>query len=114
CGVCLQRPPQPISNQYPHHLALFVFKDQARGQRPISSSFAIKFLLSYRLQIYKPTLLNTFRVLTTLGAADSVRRYLDCLGGLPSCSKRVYLCSIRYTKCKIVIVGCQKSINTLR
>ncbi|VUZ51290.1 unnamed protein product, partial [Hymenolepis diminuta] len=27
---------------------------------------------------------------------DSARRHLDCLGGLPSCSKMAYLCSISY------------------
>ncbi|VUZ52695.1 unnamed protein product [Hymenolepis diminuta] len=69
CGVRVQRPPQPISNQYPCSLALFAFKDQAREQGFIRSSDRLKFLLSHRLQINKPSLLNTFLVLATLGAA---------------------------------------------
>ncbi|VUZ49100.1 unnamed protein product, partial [Hymenolepis diminuta] len=42
CGVRVQRPPLPISNQYPCSLALFVFKNQAPGQRLIRSSVRLK------------------------------------------------------------------------
>ncbi|VUZ49438.1 unnamed protein product [Hymenolepis diminuta] len=46
-----------------------LFKDQARGQRLIRSSVRLKFLLSHRLRINKPSLLNSFLVLTTLDSA---------------------------------------------
>ncbi|VUZ51886.1 unnamed protein product [Hymenolepis diminuta] len=49
CGVRVQRPPQPISNQYPCSLALFVYKGQARGQRLIRSSVRLN---SYYLVAY--------------------------------------------------------------
>ncbi|VUZ42344.1 unnamed protein product, partial [Hymenolepis diminuta] len=61
---------QPISNQYPSSLVLFVCKDQARRQRLIwNSVHKIKFLLSHCLRINKPSLLSAFLVLATLGAA---------------------------------------------
>ncbi|VUZ44055.1 unnamed protein product, partial [Hymenolepis diminuta] len=47
CGVRVQRPPQPISNQYLCSLALSVFKDQTRRQRLIRSSVRLKFSLSH-------------------------------------------------------------------
>ncbi|VUZ44887.1 unnamed protein product [Hymenolepis diminuta] len=66
----MQRPSQPIRSHYPCSLALFVFKGQTRGQRLIRSSVhKIKFLTSHRLRINEPSLLNTFPVLATLGAA---------------------------------------------
>ncbi|VUZ54011.1 unnamed protein product [Hymenolepis diminuta] len=69
CGVSVQRPPQPISSQYPCSSALFVFEDQARGQRLIRSSVHIvKFLLPHRLRINKPSPLSNFLVLATLEA----------------------------------------------
>ncbi|VUZ39427.1 unnamed protein product, partial [Hymenolepis diminuta] len=66
CGVREQRPPQPISNQYPCSLAWFVFK----GRGFIRSSVRLKFLLSHRLQTNKPSPLNTSLVLATLGTAQ--------------------------------------------
>ncbi|VUZ53330.1 unnamed protein product, partial [Hymenolepis diminuta] len=44
CGVRVQRPPQPISNQHLCSLALFAFKDQACGQRLIRSFIRLKIL----------------------------------------------------------------------
>ncbi|VUZ48867.1 unnamed protein product, partial [Hymenolepis diminuta] len=44
CGVCVQRPPQPISNQYSCSFELLVFEDQARGQRLTRSSVRLKFI----------------------------------------------------------------------
>ncbi|VUZ48871.1 unnamed protein product, partial [Hymenolepis diminuta] len=67
--VSLQRPPQPISNQYPCSFELLVFEDQARGQRLTRSSVRLKFLSSHRLRINKPSLLTTFPVLAALGTA---------------------------------------------
>ncbi|VUZ45068.1 unnamed protein product [Hymenolepis diminuta] len=50
-------------------LSAVCIKDQARGQRLIRGSVhRIKFLLSHRLRINKPSLLDTVLVLTTLGA----------------------------------------------
>ncbi|VUZ55761.1 unnamed protein product, partial [Hymenolepis diminuta] len=69
CGVRVLRPPQPIRNQYPWSLALFLSKGQARGQRLIRSSVRLKFLLSHHLQINKPSPFSTFPVLATVGAA---------------------------------------------
>ncbi|VUZ52401.1 unnamed protein product [Hymenolepis diminuta] len=70
CGFRLQKPPQPINSHYPCSLALFVFKDQARGQRLIRSSLQmITFLLSHLIRSNKPSLLNIFLVLATLGVA---------------------------------------------
>ncbi|VUZ51585.1 unnamed protein product, partial [Hymenolepis diminuta] len=43
CGVHVQGPLQPISNQYSCSLALLVFKDQAPGQHLIKSSVCLKF-----------------------------------------------------------------------
>ncbi|VUZ43790.1 unnamed protein product [Hymenolepis diminuta] len=43
-GVRQQRPHQPIINQYPCSLALFVHKDQGRGQRLTRSSVRLKFI----------------------------------------------------------------------
>ncbi|VUZ48531.1 unnamed protein product, partial [Hymenolepis diminuta] len=71
CGARLQRPPQPISSHCPYSLALFVFKDRARGQRLIRSSVRLKFFLSHRLRINKrPSLFNIFLVLATLETAQ--------------------------------------------
>ncbi|VUZ57073.1 unnamed protein product, partial [Hymenolepis diminuta] len=83
------RPPQPISNQYPCSLALFVFKNQARGQGPIRISVRLKFLLSLLIQSFfsryfgrSPAIFGSKFVIE-----DSARRYLGCLEELPSCSK---------------------------
>ncbi|VUZ40955.1 unnamed protein product [Hymenolepis diminuta] len=95
----MQRPPQPISNQYPCSLALFAFKDQACRQRLIRSSVRLKFLLSHLIHKlscshYCGRSLANFRSKFIID--NSARRRLDCLGGLPSFSKKAYWCSIRY------------------
>ncbi|VUZ47873.1 unnamed protein product, partial [Hymenolepis diminuta] len=92
CGARVQRPPQPISNQYPFTLALFVFKDQGRGQQLIRSSFHLEFLLSHLTRSsvhsrYFGRSLANFGSQFILG--DSGRRSLNCLGGLPGCSRRL-------------------------
>ncbi|VUZ45102.1 unnamed protein product, partial [Hymenolepis diminuta] len=69
CGVRVQRPPQPISNRYPCSLALFVSRAQAHGERLIRSSVRLKFLLSHRLSVNRPSPRNSSLILTTLGAA---------------------------------------------
>ncbi|VUZ50182.1 unnamed protein product, partial [Hymenolepis diminuta] len=99
CGVRVQRPSQPISNQYLCSLALLVFKDQARGQRLIRSSVLLKFLLSHFIQHlscsrYFGHSLANFG--SKVKIEVSARSYLDCLGGLPSFSKEAYWCTIRY------------------
>ncbi|VUZ53368.1 unnamed protein product [Hymenolepis diminuta] len=88
CGVRVQRPPQPISNQYPCSSALLVFNDQSRGQRLIRRSVRLKFLLSHLIEhlscsrYFGSSLANFGRKFIM---EDSARRYPDCLGELQSC-----------------------------
>ncbi|VUZ40006.1 unnamed protein product, partial [Hymenolepis diminuta] len=93
CGVLVERSPHPISSQYPCGLALLVFKGQVRGQRLIRSSVRLKFLPSHLIRSsahsrYFGSSLANFGSKFVID--DSARRYLDCLGGLRSCSKRAY------------------------
>ncbi|VUZ40605.1 unnamed protein product, partial [Hymenolepis diminuta] len=99
CGVRAQNPPQPISSHYPCSLALLVFTGQARARRLIRSCVRLKFLLSHLIRSsvhsrYFGSSLANFGGKFLI--EDSARRYLDCLGGLPNCSKRAYWCSMRY------------------
>ncbi|VUZ51825.1 unnamed protein product, partial [Hymenolepis diminuta] len=82
---------QAISGHYPCALALFVYRNQARGQHLIRSSDTKQLTLSTpRLSCshYFGHSLANFG--SKLIIEDSTGRCPDCLGGLVSCSKMAY------------------------